>query len=295
MTEAKKGRNLKRDADDANLDISDDEEPRDSDNEHYYDEDNAVGSENDEVDNCDQLRRRIEHYLRRYKSGNEPLLKHFIEELGVSTTAYRNFMKQHGADKGKNSETYKKGLEFFSQRRGQLPKTPKVAALKAHMGRVRAAREARADTIAAFANIELDGEAEDAVEIYDSCDEIRRKIRAHLGKPGVTQPQFLRDLRAQFHGPRRPTTLSNMQLNNFRDQEGPVTGNTSGIYYAAYVFFEKERLYMGRGKTEHRLDMEDAWGFEGGVDVKTILHKVSYIVRAGSEIYMDSLGKVRSY
>ncbi|KAF1938543.1 hypothetical protein EJ02DRAFT_473407 [Clathrospora elynae] len=38
----------------------------------------------------------------------------------------------------------------------------------------------------------LDGKMDDGVQVYDTCDEIRRKINAHLKIPGVTQASFLR-------------------------------------------------------------------------------------------------------
>jgi hypothetical protein len=72
-----------------------------------------------------------------------------------------------------------------------------------------------ADTAAAIANIELDGEEDDEVPVYDSCDVIRRKVNAHLRKPGVTQAQFLRDLYAQLHGSCKANPLQHSQLSNF--------------------------------------------------------------------------------
>ncbi len=41
-------------------------------------------------------------------------------------------------------------------------------------------------------NIELDGEDSHEVPVYDTCDTIRRKIRAHLKRDRVTQAGFLR-------------------------------------------------------------------------------------------------------
>lgn len=56
--------------------------------------------------------------------------------------------------------------------------------------------------------IHLDGEEDDRVPIFDSCDEVRRKINAHLKKPGVTQAQFCRDIWARMPPPRRSETPS---------------------------------------------------------------------------------------
>lgn len=37
-----------------------------------------------------------------------------------------------------------------------------------------------------ISGMELEGESDDMVEIYDSCDEVRRKVSAHLKKTGQT-------------------------------------------------------------------------------------------------------------
>ena len=42
--------------------------------------------------------------------------------------------------------------------------------------------------------IKLDGEEDGEVEVCDSCDEIRKKIRAYLANPAVTQAGFLREI-----------------------------------------------------------------------------------------------------
>jgi hypothetical protein len=217
-------------------------------------------------------------------------------------------MNQHGPDKGQCTDTYLRGLRFFQKRlakgtpmpRKKRATAPKVSSSSAKGGSKGAAagssagssKAAATTSPAATDNIQLDGELVDAVEVYDSCNEIRKKISAHLRKPGVTQAQFCRDLHAQFHGPRKPATVSGAQLNTFRGQKGPVSGNTSCVYYAAYVFFEKERLAAGRPKTQHRVDMEDAWGVDHGVDVKTVLKNSQYFTLPGEKVVMNNLGRV---
>ena len=102
--------------------------------------------------------------------------------------------------------------------------------------------------------------------IFDICDELRRKISTHLVKTGVTKAQFCRDLRAQLFSSDAPKSIQSAQLDRFRSMKGPKAGNSSSVYYAAYVFFEKWRLADGKPKTKHRLDMEQAW--PGGMDRK---------------------------
>ena len=88
-----------------------------------------------------------------------------------------------------------------------------------------------------------DDDEERDVDVFDTCDEIRKKINAHLMKPGVTQAQFCRNLTEQLHGTGKVATS---QLTTFRSKKGPNAGATSGTFYAAYVFFEK----VSRSRTE---------------------------------------------
>lgn len=48
--------------------------------------------------------------------------------------------------------------------------------------------------------------------------------------------------------------------------KGPDTGNTSCVFYAAYVFFEKLRIVESKPKSKHREEMESIWGGKGGFD-----------------------------
>lgn len=293
--EAQAAEQLTCGANDANLDKDDDDD------------------EMDVPKDCDQVRRLLEIAIE--DSGMDATS--FIRHLQLSKISYKHFMKQRGKDKGRRSQTYLKAVKFFEEhskiknawKKHQTgahsqPKRRKIAATETSASSAspqnkRAAAntpvpsfKAGATTASAAAGmIELEDETEDAVEVYDSCDEIRSKIFVHLRRPGVTRGQFLRDLQAQFHGPRKPKSLQSTQLNKFLEQNGPVTGNTSGIYYAAYVFFEKERLAAGLPKTEHREDMEDAWGLEGGVNVKTNLNNISYVTSVHRQLYIDDLGK----
>jgi len=41
--------------------------------------------------------------------------------------------------------------------------------------------------------------------------------------------------------------------------KGPDAGNTNPVYYAAYVFFEKERIRTSKAKSEGRKKMESIY------------------------------------
>jgi hypothetical protein len=292
-----KGKQLKRGADDANLDGND-----------GASDDGVSGDEIEFTHNCDQVRNMITAFI----ATGEMKVKDLVNEFNTSSVSYYRFMKQHGPDKGQSTDTYLSALRFFQKRlakgipmprkkRATNPKAPSNSAKDDTKGAASdtkaasskaASSKAAAATSAATDNIQLDGEMDDAVEVYDSCHEIRKKISAHLRKTGVTQAQFCRELHAQFHGPRKPATVSGPQLNTFRGQKGPVSGNTSCVYYAAYVFFEKERLAAGRPKTQHRIDMEGAWGEDHGVDVMKVLKNKHYFTLPGEKIVMNNLGRI---
>ncbi|KAI0397644.1 hypothetical protein F5Y17DRAFT_414049 [Xylariaceae sp. FL0594] len=93
----------------------------------------------------------------------------------------------------------------------------------------------------------LDGQEDDSVEIYDSCDEVRRKIEEYLSpanNPGLTPTRFCRDL-AQMLAPAADGSVRRVghsQLAHFRSYRGARSGAKNIVFYAAYVFFEKLRI-----------------------------------------------------
>ncbi|KAK8006606.1 hypothetical protein PG991_012903 [Apiospora marii] len=110
-----------------------------------------------------------------------------------------------------------------------------------------------------ISDIHLDGEEEDKVPIFDTCDEVRHKINAHLRKtPGLTEAEFRRTLFAQLHTS-KGKAIQPKQLTDFRTARGSRAGIKSCVYYAAYVYFEKLRLARGQPESEHRQTMEDIY------------------------------------
>lgn len=222
--------------------------------------------------NCDQIRRMITRLL----DSKEMTAKALIEKLSVSGPGYYRFMKLNGRDKGYGSDTYVAALKFFQKRekkgikiganKNKKAKTS-VAASKSQTtltssgGTSRknagvGAAKAGASASAEVPPVVLEGELENAVEVYDTCSTIRRKINAHLKKDGVTQAAFLRELAACYHPPK---TMQSSQLQRFRQMNGVDGGNTSSVYYAAYVFFEKERIRTGTKKSKDREEMEEIY------------------------------------
>jgi hypothetical protein len=147
----------------------------------------------------------------------------FQQALGVSSNAYSRFMGQSGRDKGSGSDTYIEAFKFFKKRELQGIKAPKK--------KVKKAEEAVKNDVSA---IQLEGEAEGNVPVFDSCDEVRRKISAYLREPGVTQAGFLREI-AKTYGDGRK--IQSKLLNDFLGKRGASAGNTSSVFYSSYVFF----------------------------------------------------------
>ena len=222
--------------------------------------------------NCDQVRRKIKALI----EGGEMKVTEFQRTIGVNSNSYGRFMKLQGPSRGMDNSTMSGAYRFFKRREAEGKTVPKK-------------RKADAAPAVDLSDVHLDDEDTDSVKIFDSCDEIRRKIAAHLRKPGVTQAQLLKDLAAQFHT--QSVKLQSKQLNDFRTKSGADAGNTSRIFYGAYVFFEKLRIKEGKPKGKHRLEMEKIWAPRGGFDTKTS-HSKGYWCMKGEVPVMDQYGNV---
>ncbi|KAL1797654.1 hypothetical protein ACET3X_004260 [Alternaria dauci] len=143
------------------------------------------------------------------------------------------------------------------------------------------------DSVPSVDDVELEGEKDDKVPVYDTCDDVRKKINAHLKKPGVTQAAFLRAASTSFHNP--PKTLNARQLSAFRSKKGPSNGNTSGIFYGAYVYFQKLRIKEGKPKSNKRQEMEEIHAKDGGLDTKHMQDRLTTL--AGDHWYHDAYGR----
>jgi hypothetical protein len=131
------------------------------------------------TENCDQIRRKIDLFL----GTGEMKVGEFQKAIGVNSKGYSMFMGQTGRDKGSGSNTYYAASKFFKLRE---MKGIKIKPTK----KVKKGEEKKDDV----SHIHLDGEAEVNVPVYESCDEVRKKIRAYLRDPGVTQAGFLREV-----------------------------------------------------------------------------------------------------
>lgn len=206
---------------------------------------------------CNQVRRKIRALI----DSGEVKVTHWLRELGINSNSYRNFMALKGPTTGFNNQTYELGYIYFKKREAlHLPAPSKKR--KSADGKTAALP---APAVPAVTDIRLAGEEQDDVAVYDSCDEIRRKIAAHLRKDGVTTAAFLRELAGMYHCQERK--FQSAQLTKFRALKGADSGNMNGIFYSAYVYFEKIRLKEGKPKSKHRETMEAEW--PGGFEIRS--------------------------
>lgn len=183
----------------------------------------------------------------------------FQKAIGASSRTYGNFIGQNGPYKGCNSCVYQNAFAFFKHR--------ELNGIKVAKKKVKKEEEGKVLDVSA---IKLEGEDETKVPVYDNCDEIRRKIRAYLTEPSITQAGFLREIAKTY-----PVTknIQSKLLNDFLGKKGHDAGNTSSVYYASYVFFEKIRIRDNKPKSKSRLENEKMYdgsdiGLGPGFDVK---------------------------
>ena len=235
---------------------------------------------------CDQVRRKITRLL----VSGEMKVGEFCDAIGCSGNALSRFRGQSGKTKGDRSDVYPSAWEYFEKREIaglKIPiKSKKQKTNEGGSGTDKSKETAHPD----ISDVYLPGEDEDDVPVYDTCDEVRKKIAAHLRKPDVTQAQFCRDMHAQLHSVDKPKSISSSSLTIFRNNKGANAGATSKVFYAAYVFFEKIRVKQGKPKSKHRQEMEETWG-SAGMDRETSSN-THYICFAGRQPYIDKYGGV---
>ncbi|KAL7626479.1 hypothetical protein AAE478_003251 [Parahypoxylon ruwenzoriense] len=258
---------------------------------------------------CNQVRGRINRLL------DSGIMKkgEFCKAIGSNGNSLNTFLSKRGSMEGANSCVYDNAWGWFKQRELaglKLPdvkkrqKTealavatdatdasipPPVVATGSSKARKAAAPPAPGPDVNA---IHLPGEETNSVPIYDTCDEIRRKINAHLKTPALTAAQFCRDIYAQLNQP-SIKCFQSKQLNDFRGKKGPTAGATSQVFYAAYVYFEKKRIAEGKPKSKHRLEMEKAWpgsGFDREHDGRH-----GFWVGPNESPTMDQYGQIHFY
>ncbi len=85
---------------------------------------------------------------------------------------------------GAGSDTYPAAFAFFKKRELMGMKFPKK--------RVKKEDEEKLQQKHDLSGIELETKSDGMVPVYDTCDEVRKKINAYLKQPAMTQAAFLR-------------------------------------------------------------------------------------------------------
>ena len=211
------------------------------------------GEETDDVQydmTCNQIRAKINQFL----NSGEMKVTEFQKHLGVNSNSYGRFMKlgKTGPWSGIDNGTFHAAYLFFKKRELAGVKTPKK--------NVNVPKEVidKYDV----SGIRLPGERTEEVEIYDTCDDVRSKVNKHLREAPVTKAGFMREICKTFP---EPKTIQAAQLQRFLKGKGPTDGQSSPVFYAGYVYFEKLRIKNGGKKTTKRQEMEALYLGEGGM------------------------------
>lgn len=227
------------------------------------------------TESCDAIRRKITAFI----NSGEMKVTDFQRTLGVNSNSYNRSMKLKGPSAGNSNQVYPAAFRFFDER--------KKAGIKPQKKKVKKDEEGRKLDVS---GVELPGEQEGGIEVYETCDEIRKKINAFHSEPDVTQAAFLREV-AKMHPEGK--AIQRKQLKDFLSKKGALAGNTSKVFYCSYVFFEKMRIKQGKPKSAMREGTEDAWCTEGGVEIKR-LRDGGYVCSADFVLVQDKYGKVRT-
>ncbi|KAI3327226.1 hypothetical protein HD806DRAFT_486457 [Xylariaceae sp. AK1471] len=226
--------------------------------------------EDESIPSCNAVRGRINKLL---DSGIMNKTE-FIKAIGGNSNSLNRFLQASGPMGGSGSSVYYNAWAWFRQREVAKVKMPDVkkrqkleldnaASTAGPSSSTSTTAKTAATSLPDISGIHLPGEETDNVPVYDTCDEIRKKINAHLKTPGLTQTQFCRDLYAQLNAP-KCKGIQSKQLADFRAMKGSRTGARSSVFYAAYVYFEKLRIAQSKPKSAHRETMEELWAGQRG-------------------------------
>lgn len=153
-------------------------------------------------------------------------------------------------------------------------------------------KKSQAEALLDVSSVRLEGEDLGPVPVYETCDTVRRKIRDVLKKDGVTQAGYCRALAGAS-----PTTLDKppqaVQLTRFlNNNTGPLGSNTSSVFYASYVLFEKMRVRDGKPKSKFRLEMEEVHG-DDGVDTRYNMDTHGITLHVTERASYDKYGRIQ--
>lgn len=195
----------------------------------------------------------------------------FQKQLGVTPAEYKPFTGQlKGPGNGLKNETYAPAHRFFTQEEsgGHALKSPVSKKQKIESesndskdqsttGKNAKAKNKDDDSTNTEDLPKLNGEDNGSVPVYDTCSDVRTKIDAHLKKHRVTKKAFADEIsKCQ---PAGETAVTPAQVSAFQKKNGLLAGNSTKVFYASYVYFEKFRTKEGKDRSKKRKEMEDVY------------------------------------
>ncbi|XXH05949.1 hypothetical protein Hte_012392 [Hypoxylon texense] len=231
-----------------------------------------------------QVRRKIREFI----EGGNMKVGELQQALEITPTSYQRFMRMTGTDEGSGTTIYPRAVRFFRKRELQGLKMAPAAKAANNNNKSPAKKKPKKseqDGLLDVSGVALDGEETEEVPVYDTCDEVRRKVRAFLRKPDVSQQAFCRavsDCCADEH------KVQSRQLNAFLGKKGPMEGNTSAAFYGSYVFLEKLRIKEGKPKSKMREEMEGI--YRNGVNTDHVENR--FICKGNQRPVRDKYGRV---
>ncbi|KAK5112683.1 hypothetical protein LTR85_011194 [Meristemomyces frigidus] len=152
-----------------------------------------------------------------------------------------------------------------------------------------------------ISTIHLPGEENEETPIFDTCDDIRKKLNEALKH--TKQVQLARELDELLP----ISSLNSRQLGAFLKFKGPQAGAHTTAFYAAYVYFEKIRVKEDKKKMAKREKMEQKWrkldlnkgwqqsGSRLGGFPRTGSHNAHLTCIQGERWRLDQYGEVQIY
>lgn len=117
-----------------------------------------------------------------------------------------------------------------------------------------------------FLDLELLGECDHSVPVYDNCTIVRTKLSKLINqnnqKPENTIPgEFLKNGSPKYWSVRAFVDalgdgVSEKMYRGFVRKSGLMTGAESEVFYRAYCFLEKKRIWEGKPKSSARKKVE---------------------------------------
>jgi hypothetical protein len=200
---------------------------------------------------CNNIRRRINSFL----ATKEMTQTAFLRQIGgVNSNSFGNFMKLKGPATGCNNRTYSGAHHFFEKREKQAALEKKSMSAEAKKRKTEAAKSVKsafASLLAELEGIELPLHDDSFVAVYESCDEVRKKLLAFISEQGCTTAAFCKAIGVQSN-----------QWNSFLSFKGiglgvsKQPGAANACYSNGYELLEKLRVLRGQAKSAKRLQFE---------------------------------------